>query len=150
MSGQALAILLGYILALGIAIVLGGLIGRVSGWRELAEAFPCDGSCPKPRMWFGHLVFRNWLGYNGGVIVSADDKALHLSGWPLILAPTHAPISIPWSEIEEIKEEKRWFGRIFEVRLKRGPALQWGLRARTFAFAEPAAKAAGISVKRPG
>src|SRR5947209_2910059 len=106
------------------------LCARLSGWLSLARAYPCQGGCPRPRYWLGSLVFRGWFGYNNGIIVSSDERALHLTAMPVILAPTHPPIAIPWSEVVAIRRAKRWFGQIYEVETRALPDLRWGLRPR--------------------
>ena len=127
-------------------LVIMGLCARVSGWLRLARAYPCPGACPKPRYWLGSLVFRNWFGYNNGIIVSADAQAMHLTAMPVLLAPTHPPIAVPWSEVVEIRREKRWLGEIFEFRTRALPDLRWGMRRRVFERVKGAAASARVTM----
>jgi hypothetical protein len=122
------------------------LCARVSGWLKLSRAYPCPGGCPKPRYWLGSMVFRNWFGYNNGIIVSADAHALHLTAMPVILAPTHPPVAVPWSEVLEIRREKRWFGELFEVKTRGLPDLRCGLRRRAFERVKDAAASARVTL----
>lgn len=146
-TGEALALFTGTLVvwAATVLLVMGG-VALLSGWRRLAEAYPCPGGCPKPRYWLGSMVFRGWMGYNNGVIVSADGQALHLTAMPVVLSPTHPPIAIPWSEILEIREARRWFGTLYEVSTRRLPDLRWGLRPRAFERVRAAAVAAGVKI----
>jgi hypothetical protein len=131
----------------GVVFALMGLCARVSGWSLLFAAYPCDGQCPRPRQWFSSLIFRGWFGYNNGIVVSADARALHLTAWPVILAPTHGPVRIPWSEVAAIRYKKRWYGESWEVETRALPDLRWGLRKRAFLFLRPAVVAAGVALE---
>ena len=130
----------------GVILLVMGLCSLVSGWRLLARAYPCPGGCPTPKMRFASLIFRGWFGYNNGIIVSADARALHLTPWPVILAPTHPAVAIPWGEISSITRREAWYGLSFEVRTRGVPELRWGLRPRAWEFVREAALSAGVAV----
>jgi len=36
-------------------------------------------------------VFRGWIGYNGGRVLTADARGLYVSAMPIVLAPWHPP-----------------------------------------------------------
>jgi hypothetical protein len=64
---------------------------RLSGWSRLAAAYPGRARPASPRRWFGYGVFRGWLGYNGGLVVGADERGLDVAGMPILpLADLHS------------------------------------------------------------
>jgi len=63
----------------------------LSGCRRLAARYPGTTSAPAPRTRFGYAVFRGWIGYNGGRVLTADARGLYVSAMPIVLAPWHPP-----------------------------------------------------------
>ncbi|HEX7052571.1 MAG TPA: hypothetical protein VF211_01400 [Burkholderiales bacterium] len=96
-----------------ILALLGFLLVRQSGWRELARRYPGDRlraaswrSCRTAilsRVGRAHPAFRrSRLVLRFLVRVDADERALHLSlPWPVALVLP--PISIPWSQVAAIE-----------------------------------------------
>lgn len=119
----------------GIALfvqLVNGILARMSGWADLAERYPLRGPAPPPVTRMGYGVFRGWLGYNGCLIIAADESGFHMAGWPLFLAPTHKPIHIPWGEIAEIRLHKLLWARSFQLVTRSAPAVDFRLNERTF------------------
>ena len=88
--------------------VVSFVISRWSGWARLAERFrapgPFLGECWKRQS----ARFRAYCGYNNCLTVGADAAGLYLS----VMSPFrvfHAPLLIPWQEIE-VETGKVLFG----------------------------------------
>ena len=103
-------------------------ISRYSGWNLLAEHYPASGDFPRPSKWMGYGVFRGWLGYNGGIVVARDERGLYVRGMPILLSFCHRRIFIPWSEITKIERLDRWSGRVYALRTRRAPEVDFALR----------------------
>ncbi|MCI0527191.1 MAG: hypothetical protein L0Y56_07090 [Nitrospira sp.] len=135
---------LGIAFALLLPFTLIFIFSRISGWNELAEKYPVRRPGPYPRKWLGYGVFRGWIGYNGGMVISSDHQGLYLSAMPIILSFCHKPIFIPWSEIREIRKRSRWFGSGYEIHTLRAPHVDFLLRPGTFNFVKDRATSAGV------
>ena len=144
---------------IAVAIVVAGIAGvylsvqlllwgfsRLSGWATLAARYPGSGSAPAPRTRFGDAVFRGWIGYNGGLTVSADARGLYVSAMPIVLAPYHPPIFIPWGEITEVRGRRILWTRCFGIRTRRAPEVDVALRRRTFELVRAAAQRAHVPI----
>jgi hypothetical protein len=119
------------------------VLSRYSGWQSLASHYPLRKPAPEPKTKFGFGVFRGWIGYNGGLIVSSDSDGLYLRTWPYLLA-FHPPVFIPWSEIRKIEPWKVWLDSGYRLRLARAPELNFALRETTFALVRDDARRAGV------
>lgn len=75
------------------------LLAAVGGWRSLAERFPRAPAAPGADSGLGSISIGGWCNYNLCVRWRADDEHLHLSILPIV-AFFHAPMSIPWAEID--------------------------------------------------
>jgi hypothetical protein len=120
------------------------LFARLSGWRTLAARYPGRTPVPSPRKRLGYAVFRGWLGYNGGLIVSADTRGLFISAWAVLLAPCHPPITIPWNEIVAIRRRRILWTTCYGIETRGAPKVDFALRARTFEFVRPQAIRASV------
>jgi hypothetical protein len=134
------------VLALDIAIpgAIICLLSRYGGWSSLAERYPLRGPFPRPKTRFGFGVFRRWVGYNGAIIVASDPGGLYLRGWPVLLSFCHAPIYIPWSEVQEVEPLSGRFDGGYRIRTAQAPEVEFALRPQTFALVREDAKRAGV------
>jgi hypothetical protein len=121
------------------------LLSRLSGWQRLSEHYPARGEMPRRRKWLGYGVFRGWIGYNGGIVVAADEGGLHLAAMPIVLSFCHSPIFIPWSDVREIRKRRRLFQTYYVIETLRAPEIDFALRGETFAFVREHAAHAGIA-----
>ncbi|MCX5793871.1 MAG: hypothetical protein NTY77_00055 [Elusimicrobia bacterium] len=133
------------LLPLALLPVLLHALSRLGGWAALAERYPATGEAPRPRCRFGHAIFRRWCGYNGCLIVSADQTGLSLSLWP-VFSIGHAPIFIPWSEVREIRRVAMWGRPIYRIITARAPEVDFALHGRAWEFIRPHVEAAGVKV----
>ena len=122
------------------------LFARLSGWRVLAARYPGVVPVPTVRKRLGYGIFRGWIGYNGGLIVAADSRGLFLSTWPVVLAPCHPPITIPWHEIVEIRRRRILWTTCYGIRTLGAPQVDLALRMRTFEFVRPQVARASVRV----
>jgi hypothetical protein len=136
-----------FVLALDIALpaAIIFVLSRYGGWSTLAERYPLRGPFPRPRTCFGFGVFRGWVGYNGAIIVASDAGGLYLRGWPVLLSFCHAPIHIPWSEIQQIETRSGRCGEAYRIRTLQAPEVDFALRPQTFALVREDAKRAGVA-----
>jgi hypothetical protein len=144
MVGSLVALLL-LLPALLLAPALIVVFSRVSGWRTLAQRYPLRGSRPPARVRMGYGVFRGWIGYNGGLILSVDARGLYLAAMPVVLSFCHPPIFIPWSEIEWIRRARMLrFITVYRIGTRQAPEVSFALRARTFVRIRDDARRAGV------
>lgn len=120
-------------------------LSRMGGWAVLAQRYPGLSDAPRPRLRFGYGVFRGWCGYNGCLVVSADQRGLFLSVWP-ILAIGHAPIFIPWSEVREVRRANLRGRSIYRLVTARAPEVDFALRGRAWEFVKPHAESARVAL----
>lgn len=137
----------------GVAPILGAalfpaavvyLISRTSGWQTLAERYPLSVEFPPPKTRFGYGVFRGWVGYNGGIIVSSDRTGLYLRAMPIVLSFCHDPIYIPWSEVVRVEREEGLLENGYRIVTAKAPEVRFALRPGTFATVRDDARAAGV------
>jgi hypothetical protein len=127
-----------------VPVVLIFVLSRVAGWPVLADRYPAPGERPPALVHMGYGVFRGWIGYNGGLVVSADERGLYLSAMPVILSWCHPPIFIPWSEIREIRPRQRLWARLLEIHTAGAPEVDMAINSGTFALVRPFALAAKV------
>lgn len=120
------------------------LISRGSGWSTLADTYPLQGDRPKALVRLGYGVFRGWIGYNGGLVLAADERGLYVSAMPIVLSFCHRPIFIPWRELREIRVRKRWFGQLYELHTVQARDVDFALRPSSFAALRPFAERASV------
>jgi hypothetical protein len=132
-STAALISLLVLVAALTVPALLIFALSRATGWPILADRYPAPAERPRPLVRLGYGVFRGWIGYNGGLVVSADERGLHVSAMPLVLSWCHAPLCIPWGEIQEIRPRKHLFATVYEIHTVGAPEVDMALHAATFA-----------------
>lgn len=128
--------------ALPFAIIF--VLSRYVRWPLLAERYPLRGEQPGPKLRLGYGVLRRWVGYNGGLVVSADAGGLYLSTMPILLSFCHDPVFIAWPEVVEIRRRERWSGLLYEIHLRQAPEVDLALRASTFDFVRAHAERAGV------
>lgn len=133
------------VVMLGLVASLMFLISRASGWSTLAETYPSQGDAPRPLVRLGYGVFRGWIGYNGGLVLAADERGLYISAMPIVLSFCHAPIFIPWQGLREIRVRKRWFGSLYELHTAQARDVDFALRPSSFAAIRPFAERAGVA-----
>ena len=121
-------------------------LARLSGWRRLAARYPGTTAAPAPRPRFGYAVFRGWIGYNGGLVLTADTRGLYVSAMPIVLAPWHPPIFIPWGELTEIRRRRILWSRCFGIRTRGAPEIDFALRRRSFELVRADAQRAHVPV----
>ncbi|HEU5188168.1 MAG TPA: hypothetical protein VFX14_00620 [Methylomirabilota bacterium] len=121
-------------------------LARLSGWRRLTARYPGTTAAPAPRPRFGYAVFRGWIGYNGGLVLTADARGLYVSAMPIVLAPWHPPIFIPWGEITEIRLRRILWSGCFGIRTRGAPEIDFALRRRTFELVRADAQRAHVPV----
>lgn len=120
------------------------LISRGSGWSALADTYPAQGDRPRALVWLGYGVFRGWIGYNGGLVVAADERGLYISAMPIVLSFCHRPIFIPWRELREIRVRRRGLRMLYELHTHQAREVDFGLRRSTFAAIRPFALRAQV------
>jgi len=118
-------------------------LSRYGGWSRLSDRYPSRGRFPKPATHVGYAAFRGWVGYNGCIVLAADDAGLHIRTWP-VFSLVHAPIFIPWGQVLEIVPERRGAFRRYRIKTIGASEVTFALLAGTFAHARDAARRAGV------
>ena len=137
---------IGLLLIASLPLLLFGIItgfSRYAGWSRLADRYPARRASPTPATRFGYAAFHGWVGYNGCIILAADDEGLYVRTWPF-LALLHAPIFIPWGQVQEIVPESRGAFLRYRIKTIGASEVTFALRAGTFAHARDAARRAGV------
>jgi hypothetical protein len=137
------ALLVPLVLLVPIGMIV--LISRLSGWHRLAEHYPARSEMPRRRRRWGYGVFRGWIGYNGGLVVAADEGGLHLAALPVLLSFCHPRIFVPWSEVRAIRRRRRFFQTYYDIETARAQEIGFALRRGTFAFVREEAARAGVA-----
>lgn len=122
------------------------LISRLSGWPRLAARYPESSPKPRPLTVFGYGTMNNWIGYNGGLILAADDAGLHVSTWPYLLGWCHRPVFIPWTQIVDLRGRKRLWKKYYRLDLKGAPDVDFALSAGDVGLLRPWLEKAGAPV----
>ena len=149
MTSAVLLVVLAPLAVLLFVAVLLCAFSRLSGWSKLAAAYPGRAQPARPRRWFAYAIFRGWIGYNGGLVVAADDAGLDVAGMPLLLAFCHPPIFVPWSDVVEIRRRRILWAPCYGIRTRRAPEVDFALRRRTFEFVRPQALRARVAIVEP-
>ena len=137
---------IGLLVTASLSFLIFGLIialSRYGGWSRLADRYPARRASPKPATRFGYATFHGWVGYNGCIILAADAEGLHVRTWPL-LALIHAPIFIPWEQVQEIVPESRGAFQRYRIKTIGAHEVTFALQAGTFAHARDVARRAGV------
>ncbi len=96
--------------AVGMAVIIGvpatAMIGRWSGWRQLAERYP-DRNTGRGRSFKSGPLMMNKSVYKVGVRFTMDESHLHLR-MSVLARPGHSPWSVPWSELDASRDEWPW------------------------------------------
>ncbi len=130
----------------GMAAFFFGIIfalSRYCGWSRLADRYPARGVFPKSATHFGYAAFRGWVGYNGCIILAADEAGLHVRTWP-VFSLVNAPIFIPWGQVQKIVPESCGPFQRYRIKTIGASEVRFALRAGTFAHAREAAHRAGV------
>jgi len=97
--------------AIAMGVIIGvpatAMIGRWSGWRQLAERYP-DRNTGRGRSFKSGPVVMNKSVYKMGVGFTMDESYLHFR-MSVLARPGHSPFSVPWSELEASRDEWPWF-----------------------------------------
>lgn len=131
--------------SLGLPVIVIFTISRL-GWNRLAARYPRATPAPAPLTVFGYGCLNGWVGYNGGLIIAADDSGLFLSTWPGLLAWCHAPVFIPWSQIVDARARRRWWKTYFTLDLKGAPEIDLALSETDLRLVRPWLDKAGVPV----
>jgi hypothetical protein len=121
------------------------LISRLGGWAALAERYPMTGEPPAALCRFGYGLLGRWCGYKGCLIVSADQRGLYLRLWP-VFSFGHAPIFIPWAEIQEIRRKSLWLLPMYRIVARGMPEAELSLYGRSWTVVRPHAEAARVAI----
>jgi len=143
-STRAIVSLCFALAGLVVPVLLIFALSRVAGWPALADRYPAPGERPRALVRMGYGVFRGWIGYNGGLVVSADERGLFLAAMPVVLSWCHAPVFIPWSEIREIRPRRHLWARLLEIHTAGAPEVDMALHSGTFAPVRRFAAAASV------
>jgi hypothetical protein len=118
--GQAVALVIGLTLALGIIPFVVWLVGQFDGWGTLARHYrhtgPFEGTL---RAWrSGHLGLSN---YSCILTIGTNAEGLYLAVvW--LLRPGHPPLFVPWADVS-VAVVRGWFSRYAEFRFARAPSV---------------------------
>ena len=121
------------------------LIAHLAGWPKFVARYPAVPDPPKPTVVMGYAVFNGVVGYNGAMMLGTDERGLHIRTWP-VLSWFHDPVMIPWSEIAEVGQRKRFWLKQNVIVLKSLREVDFALRASTFEKLRPAFEKARVPV----
>lgn len=97
--------------AVGMAVIVGvpatAMIGRSSGWRQLAERYPDRNTGRGLSLKSGPVVMNKSI-YKMGVRLTMDESHLHFR-MSSLARPGHRPFSVPWFEVTASRDEWPWF-----------------------------------------
>ncbi len=123
-------------MSLGMPVIVIYTISRL-GWNRLAARYPRATAAPAPLTVFGYGCLNGWVGYNGGLVIGADDAGLHLSTWPGLLSWCHPPVFIPWSQVVDARARRRWWKMYYTLELKGAPEIDLALSATDLRLVRP-------------
>ena len=121
-------------------VVVGFLLGKVSGWAALGRDYafpnPFDG-----KSWRFQCAQMRWMSnYNNCLTVGANEQGLYLSIF-FVLRIGHPSLFIPWRDIS-VTRKKIWWARILELGLGQETPVPFRIREK---LANRLKKAAGKS-----
>lgn len=132
------------LLFVGMWLFISTLIGMTTGWFNLQQWYPDDGSEEPVLTLRGQSGVMGWgASLNNCLRLRVYRSGLGVGIWRIV-APFQKPLLIPWSEVRA-EEARSWFVRM--VRLDFGDPSNGSLRIRTGVWARlaEAASEAGIA-----
>ncbi len=87
------------------------LVGKISGWQELAEKYPGGSQLDDPMVrwkWWQSVSMRAHCNYNNCLILGISPKGLALR-MPFVFRVGHPPILLPWQAIESAEAGQTWW-----------------------------------------
>lgn len=145
----AVLALLGFT-ALFVVLWVGGfhLFASLSGWRELARAYPAapglGGSELGESFRMRSAQLARGVNYSNGITFTASPVGLRIS-MPWLFSFGHAPIEIPWAELRS-EADRVWWVPVVALRPARTPSVPVKLRRP---LAEELARASGGRLALP-
>ncbi len=115
-------ILFAVLVELLIVCVIFCLLARLSGWSQLARAFPLHDSPPDTQWRFLTIHMRFGGTYSGVVTVGADTRGLSFALLPF-LDIGHRPFLVPWSEMRFQMKKNWWSGPHLLINFPRYPGV---------------------------
>ena len=96
------------------------LIGRMSGWHELAQRYPLEMTFTGTTFRFCSAEF-GWVSYGGGLILSANAEGMK---WDLFapFAYGHPSFFLPWDEVQ-VTASRGTFANYYLLQMNRVPNL---------------------------
>ena len=104
------------------------VIGAIGGWRSLAERYALDASLFRGKTWRMRSGRMGLARYNGILTLGADARGLYLAVFALF-RPGHAPLSIPWEDIE-IRERSGFLMRYLDFSFRHHPGVRLSVPQR--------------------
>ena len=99
------------VLMAGVGLILilpaTAMMGRWSGWRQIAARYPDRNAGRGTSFRSGKLIVGTTI-YKTGARFTADDAYLH-AAMSAIARPGHRPFSIPWGDITATPDAWPWF-----------------------------------------
>jgi len=92
--------------------VTGYLAAWMSGWRVLAQLFPCEREFDGQRWRFQSGAMRWSTNYNGVLTMGANRDGIYLAMF-FAFRPGHPPLFIPWNEITTSDRRRLFAGTQF-------------------------------------
>ena len=113
------------------------LISRLSGWRQLAAAFPAPlpdsmaavaTALAAPTWAFQSIALRGWFGYNNIVRVTAEKEGLRLKV-PWMFRAGHRAMLLPWRQLKATRK-RGWLGEQVIIAIENFPRLPIAINAK--------------------
>lgn len=108
-------------------LLLTSLIGWLSGWRALAQAYPARRPFNGEQQRFASAVMRYNSRYSAVLTIGADFEGVYLAVFALFRAG-HPPLFIPWSAIE-VTRVQHWGVRGVRFDFRAAPGVPLVTRA---------------------
>ncbi len=121
-------------------VAISFVIGRASGWAELARTYTLDDIFTGERWSFQSASMRYLMGYNNCLTIGANAQGLFLAIFPL-LRVGHSPLWIPWTDISVARKRLLGFP-VVELRLGHDPEIPFRVREKLAARLASAAGSA--------
>ncbi len=104
------------------------LIGRASGWAELAAHYRASAPFQGETWMFQGVQMRYLMHYNGCITFGASEMGVYVAGWgPFRLGAP--PLLVPWGDVT-IAEKKRFVFPGYELRFRQSPEVFMWVRER--------------------